>query len=147
MKLWGYDPVVVDENFKRLTESLPSAPNLPELIGGTSGSMVEYKLDDGTCLGFALYNNGAVSVQRAFLSKDGHFPVHFHKDRSEVLVVVQGKMKVRCGDFSKILEAGDFVFFPKSEEHETWAIEDTWMIGIEVPGYGGGYPDAGKHME
>jgi mannose-6-phosphate isomerase-like protein (cupin superfamily) len=123
------------QKLRELTEKLP-APLLTGLIAD-SCPHVEYVID-GTCIGFALYWEQDVAVQRAFMSGGSHFTLHEHKVH-EFLLVYQGYITVTIDDEEHEVEPPDAIHIPPNTPHTVLAHEDTWMIGITVPA-SEGYP-------
>ena len=126
------------ENLKKLEELIP---RLDEMIlaGGNPKGFVEYETDIGTCLGFTLYKNKQIAVQRTFLTKGTEFPKHVHDKETEIIIIFQGKGKriIYNDDGSikdeKIIDEGDCDRIEKGTLHSWYMLEDTWMIGITIP--------------
>ena len=131
------------EELRKLTHKLPS---LKELIQERHNKMVQWETDGGTCIGFTLWDEESVSVVRSFLSKGTHFKPHVHPGSNETMIIYKGKMKIRYNNSEQFLAEGDTVILDIEQPHETWALEDTWLIGITVPG-SEGYPRARHFVE
>lgn len=123
------------EKLRELTEQLPT-PLLTGLLTDTC-SHVEYEID-GTCIGFALYHQPHIAVQRAFMSAGSLFTLHEHKVH-EFLLVYQGFITVTIDDEEHDVEPPDVCHIPPHTAHTVLAHEDTWMIGVTVPA-SEGYP-------
>lgn len=119
---------------------------LEDLIQERRNKMVQWATDGGTCIGFSLWDEGGVSVVRSFLSKDTHFKPHIHPGCTETMVIYKGRMKIRYNGDERILEPGGSIALGKDRPHESWALEDTWLIGITVPA-SEGYPRERKYMD
>ena len=126
------------ENLKKLEELIP---RLDEMIlaGGNPKGFVEYETNDGTCLGFPLYKNKKVAVQRTFLTNGTEFPKHVHDEETEIIIIFQGKGNaIIYNDDSSIKEEqiigeGDCFRIEKGTYHSWYMLEDTWLIGITIP--------------
>ena len=105
-----------------------------------SSDMINYDIDEGTALGFGVFNDGNIAIQRAFMSKDGVFPIHKHEEL-EILIVYSGKLEVSFHETKdKLIKAPGIVYFNPGEVHCVRALEDSWMIGLTIP-TAEGYPD------
>lgn len=136
------------EKLKKLT------PRLNELVlnkdnpkKGNPKGFIEYKVKEGTCLGFPLYKIEEIGIQRAFLTKDAGFPIHIHDNEIEILVIYKGRGIARIYNDDgtlkeeKTLEIGDCIRIPMAVPHSWDMLEDTWLIGITIP-TSEDYPDA-----
>ena len=105
---------------------------------------ISYKTDDKineACLGYFLFKNPKVAVQRAHIKKGSILPQHEHK-QNEYLIIYDGKIKVTINEQEqRIYTAGQSVYFPPKTLHCVEALEDAWVIGITVPA-SEVYPDA-----
>ena len=61
-------------------------------------------------------------------------PLHVHAGQDEVAYVISGRHRVRCGDDTFSLEAGDMVFLPRAVPH-AWAqvSEDGELLSYFTP--------------
>ena len=116
-------------------------------------SFVEYNVKNGTSLGFGLFKNGTIAVQRAFGTKGTKFPEHQHNEQ-EYIIVYEGEIEIFCDNLFTInncvandqtspviLKEGDCAYFPPNTNHHLTYLQDSWIIGIIIPSVGG-YPDA-----
>jgi len=131
----------VDE-LKEMTEQLPPVPKLEELISnpGNKRHYIEYKVEDGTAIGFGLLSQCEVGVQKLFISSGTIFPEHVHNNEIEYGIVYNGKLKVTINENSRIIEKGDYIKFSAQEVHDIEALEDSWIIAISIPKIEG-YPN------
>ena len=81
-------------NFDKMVAATEKLPPIESLILTEKAGNIEYDCD-GTTLGFCLYNNGNVAVQRIFTSKGTYFPEHKHGER-EFGIVYNGEIEVKC---------------------------------------------------
>ena len=126
---------------RKLTEELPT---LLDFVERENGNFIQYSpASDGTFLGFGLYKEKDVAVQKVFMSKGTEIAEHKHTE-TECGIIYKGKAKINYnGKESKLLEKGDSVIFKPNEPHSGIILEDTWMIFITVPAEEG-YPDDRK---
>lgn len=128
------------DKLKILTEELPPVPKLSALVSQNDEitPYIEYAVEKGTAIGFAILYKDEISGQEAFMSKGTLFPFHIH-DALEILIPYEGKLLVRKGDEEIEVNVGDTITFKQGESHCVTALEDTWMVGITIPS-SDGYP-------
>src|SRR5215470_21452 len=49
-------------------------------------------------------------------------PPHFHPNEEQFMLVLEGRMKMVCGDEERIIEPGDLVHIPRNVRHGVCAI-------------------------
>lgn len=140
------------ETLKKLEEITPCLDDITYNDGDKD--FIEYNVgDSGTAIGFGVWKQPEIAVQRVFMSKGTIFPKHNHPEHEYVLVY-KGSFKVhRCEksparmsgkhstDKTGILGVGDGIYFAPNEEHWGEILEDTWILSTTIPA-GEGYPDA-----
>ena len=131
-----------DNNLARLrdlTGKLP--PVLSEFVVTKGADCIEYAGDDGgiNSIGFCLYKNDRVAVQRCYLPKGCSFPVHQH-DEKEWLIVFSGEIHATYEDRVVIMFPGQSVYFENHQVHGVYAKENSWVLGVTIPA-AEGYPD------
>ena len=124
-----------------LTDSLPAVALLKDIAHHAPG-FVQYDMQEGTCLGFALLSEPGIGVQKSFMSSGSIFGEHQH-DSVEWLIVYDGHLEVELEDKLTDLEPGGSVRIPEQTWHTVRALRDTWLIGVTVP-MEAGYPDANQ---
>jgi len=137
-------------NLEKQTKKLV---NLKDIVLKEHGTFTEYNVGDKTAIGFGLFKNDKIGVQRAFCNKSTEFPTHQHSEQ-EYIILYQGKIEVFCEEVCiikdyklsnktnpVILEGGDCAYFHPNTDHSIKILEDTWMIGIIIPSVEG-YPHA-----
>jgi len=116
-------------------------PHLTDMLNRSNDGVIEYSVECGTVIGFGLFHNDVVAVQRAFASFGSLFSRHEHAEH-EILIVISGHMVVIYDDETKVsLNSGESVNIPPNTPHRVDVLDDTWMIGVTVPA-SEGYPDA-----
>ena len=125
------------ENDGELTNTLTSLPNM---IDYEFDHTIDYSTNGNTgkILGFFLYNEPVVSVQRVFMEKGTKFPNHFHTS-FEYGIVYSGSIEVTHGGEVRTYGVGECMAFPNNEEHKGVALEDVWIVFVAVPS-AEGYP-------
>ena len=130
------------ERLEELTAQLDPPVTLPYLIKDSRSTAVEYQVPGGESFGFALYNDGHVAIQRAYVGKGACFTSHVHPGSREWLICYEGSIKVSIEGLPvKKLAPGDGVYINADTAHECEALEDSWLIGITIPAEEH-YPDA-----
>lgn len=134
------------ERLTELTLCLEPPLTVAALATFPADGAVEYRVD-GTCIGFNLWNEDRISVQRCFLSSGAVFPEHTHKKSTEWIIVYSGALRVKYGeeDFTTVVP-GEGVQIAIGQLHTVESLEDTWMIAVTVPA-DPGYPTGGPYIE
>ncbi len=122
---------------RALTEALPSLSRISVGVG-TSG-VVHYEVGDGTCIGFSLWNDGNIAVQRVFLSAGTKFPAHIHTGHEWVMVFSGNAIFQEEGSDPITLQPGSYVYDPPERAHCFTAITDCWALAVTIPA-DEGYP-------
>lgn len=114
-----------------LTKDLPSI----DYILSKNLTVVEYPTIVGTCYGFPLYRNSAVSIQRMFFSKGTVFPEHNHEDSTEYYVVYKGALEYHnhTEQYKQVIHPGDYIRTSSKQNHSLTALEDTEIVVVKVP--------------
>ena len=114
------------KKLEELTGWLTRSPGKPtELLYATEGG--------GECPTYAVYfEEGKVSVIRAFLADGEVFTEHFH-DEIEVLIPYTGALRAEVGGLSVRAGVGGQIYFPKGVPHRVTAVGDCWMIAVTRP--------------
>jgi quercetin dioxygenase-like cupin family protein len=123
---------------KVLTPALPRFPDMVREIGlhepGRPMSYALYDVIDGEAMGFGLYNEERVAVQRVYVTSGSTFSLHNH-DATEHIIVFEGEMIVNKPDDlagHKVL-TGESIVFPAHQDHEIYFPVGTWAIVVAVP--------------
>ena len=111
-----------------------------------------YEIDgDGTFIGFGLFKDKHIGVQRVYMSKGTKIPEHCHKE-AEFTVCYLGSFILKCDtdhvmvngkqeSKKKLLKPGDAAYFPPNSKHSGEMLEDSWVIAVTIPA-AEEYPDA-----
>lgn len=135
---------MADSSLRELRDMVEKLPDLSQLVGDFGQNHVEYHTKDGTTLGFRLWAEGEIAVQRTFLTEGATFPKHAH-DQHEYLLVYQGSIVVegaveRTGpNEGNITMPGCMVYIPPGTSHSVKVLQNCWLIGITIPA-AKGYP-------
>jgi quercetin dioxygenase-like cupin family protein len=120
-----------DKNLSRIRE-------LTEFVK-MRGEKVHYDLEQGSCEGVNLMNDGEVAVQYAVLAPDTVFPLHTHHDSKEILICIEGKFENIKGEIKTIALYSDIIEIRKGESHHVYTKDGCKIIGITIPA-NEGYP-------
>lgn len=128
--------------------------HLDDIVTSTNNSMTHYATtnDYGTFIGFGLYNDGDVAVQRVFMSRGTEVPEHAHEEDEYVIIykgtfefaaknggaTCKGKYGKLVGD-TIVLKEKDHIYIPSNVLHGGKMLEDTWIISVTIPA-AAGYP-------
>jgi mannose-6-phosphate isomerase-like protein (cupin superfamily) len=63
-------------------------------------------------------------------------PLHVHHREDELLVILEGQVRVVCGDQDLVLAAGGFAYLPRDVPHtfRTEGSQPTRMVAVFTPG-------------
>ena len=62
-------------------------------------------------------------------------PLHIHHSEDEIIQVLEGRLRVVCGDHDQLMEAGGFAFLPRGVPHAFWVEDEpARMLVIFTPG-------------
>jgi len=120
------------EELRKITDSLPPIPNLSAFMTDTKG-LVEYKVKEGYVTGEAIWKKPQYAIQQAFMKKGSIFGMHVHERSKEILIVINGEIKVTYGKESKVVKTGELVVVDINVEHDAEAIIDTFLVGMTIP--------------
>jgi len=76
--------------------------------------------------------------------------MHVHHREDESFYVLEGQLRLQCGDETFVAEAGSYIFLPRDVPHSFRVEGDTpaRMLTIETPGGGERFfVDAGRPVE
>ena len=122
---------------RALTDDLPPIPRLDELVenGTQAGRFIEYPAQQGTVIGFNLYHDKHIAIQRVFFSNGSITGDHTHGESVEMITITEGELVVEFVDTGKrkTLKAGDGIKIDKGVGHQGLAIKDTWAIAVTIP--------------
>jgi len=66
-------------------------------------------------------------------------PMHIHHRTDEAIWIIEGRLRLVCGESDVVIGAGAFTLLPRGVPHTFLALEDTKMLGIMSPGGTEGY--------
>lgn len=126
-----------------MNERKRAVAELSEMINGSTDSAVtNYVVDSGCSVGWGLYKDGRIAVQRNELSAGTIFPAHTHTDKAEWIIVYNGSIRFWYGDTDTVvLQVGDSLKLEPNVPHSAEVLELCHMIAITIPA-DEGYPDA-----
>lgn len=69
-------------------------------------------------------------IKKLFIRPGASISLQSHKNRSEVWIVLSGKIKVIKGGSQFKLKKGEFLKINKKEKHRITGLEDSWVLEI-----------------
>jgi quercetin dioxygenase-like cupin family protein len=80
--------------------------------------------------------DGRVSVMELLAPAEFGSPMHIHHREDELMQVLEGKLRVVCGDdVDEVVSAGGFAFLPRGVPHAFWVLEGpARMLVVFTPG-------------
>jgi quercetin dioxygenase-like cupin family protein len=90
-----------------------------------------------------------VSVMELLAPKDFGPPLHIHHQEDELVQVLEGKLRVVCGDADTVVGEGGFAFLPRGVPHTFWVLEGPAraLIVFTPGGVEAMFVDSGKRVE
>lgn len=61
----------------------------------------------------------------------GQFPMHKHDDEDEMFLVIKGQIQIEFADYTKTVNAGEFIVIPKGHPHSPIAVEEAHVLLFE----------------
>ena len=79
---------------------------------------------------------GRVSVAEFWMPAQFGPPLHVHHAEDELLQILEGTVRVACGDTDLVLSPGGFAYLPRGVPHTFWVqgSEPARMLTIFTPG-------------
>lgn len=79
---------------------------------------------------------GRVSAAEFLLPPQFGPPLHIHHGEDELIQILEGTVRIVCGDVDVVLEAGGFAYLPRDVPHTFWVQGDrpARMLAIFTPG-------------
>lgn len=122
-----------NENLQILESLTKKLVPFKDIIKKETSDYVELEAENGSIVGFNLYKDKKVLVSR-FLMTDGvSFSKHFHDGIYEILVVIEGELKLTFEDKEVILKERDSITIEPDVSHSGMAKGNTWVIAISMP--------------
>ncbi len=87
-------------------------------------------------LGVDAAQDGRVSAAEFWMPAQFGPPVHIHHAEDELLQIIEGNVRIVCGDTDVILGPGGFAYLPRGVPHTFWVQGDepARMLAIFTPG-------------
>lgn len=136
---------MLSDNLRKLKEITPKLSKFiiskPNHDSSNPGNFIEYSPNDGgTFLGFGLFKNTNIAVQRVFMSKGTKIPEHNHKEW-ECCITYSGNYILHYKEEDREMPPKSIAIFEPDKPHSGIMLEDTWIIAITIPA-SGDYPNA-----
>jgi mannose-6-phosphate isomerase-like protein (cupin superfamily) len=89
-----------------------------------------------TKLPVAAAEGGRVSAAEFLLPAQFGPPLHIHHREDELLQILEGRVRVVCGDSDVVVGAGGFAYLPRDVPHTFWVQGDqrARMLAVFTPG-------------
>jgi mannose-6-phosphate isomerase-like protein (cupin superfamily) len=80
--------------------------------------------------------DGRVSAAEFWMPAQFGPPLHIHRGEDELLQIIEGRVRIVCGDTDVIAGPGDFAYLPRGVPHTFWVQGDrpARMLAIFTPG-------------
>jgi mannose-6-phosphate isomerase-like protein (cupin superfamily) len=98
--------------------------------------------------------DGRVSAAEFLMPAQFGPPLHIHRAEDELLQILEGHVRVVCGDTDVVLDSGGFAYLPRGVPHTFWVQGDepARMLAVFTPGgleamfAGSGVPTDSAHV-
>lgn len=100
----------------------------------------DHVLQMGACVTVKLPADAAegarVSAAEFLMPPEFGPPLHVHHGEDELLQILEGRVRVVCGDQDEVLSAGGFAYLPRDVPHTFWVQGDQGarMLTVFTPG-------------
>jgi quercetin dioxygenase-like cupin family protein len=123
-----------------LTNNLPPIPNFKQFeIGGEKHSKM-YAVVNGEMRGYTIHSQPELSIAKVHMTKGSLLEEHIHGESDELLVVIDGELKLIIDNRITTLKKFDHIKISKSINHIAFAPEETWLVAVTIP-KDDGYPE------
>jgi mannose-6-phosphate isomerase-like protein (cupin superfamily) len=79
--------------------------------------------------------DGRVSATEFLMPAQFGPPLHIHHEEDEILQILEGRVRIVCGDEDTVAEPGTFAFLPRGVPHTFWVVEGpARMLALFTPG-------------
>lgn len=121
------------ESLKQLTSQLSPVPDFKTFEKQAWEGWKEYHVLDGFMRSESLYHCDEVTIVKTHITKHSILQEHIHKDSMELLVILEGQLKLIVNNRVMTLNPFDHVKIDKNTNHIAMATEDTLLIAVTIP--------------
>ena len=75
-----------------------------------------------------------VSAAEFLMPADFGPPLHIHHGEDEILQILEGTIRIVCGDTDVIAGPGTFAYLPRAVPHTFWVKEPARILAVFTPG-------------
>jgi quercetin dioxygenase-like cupin family protein len=122
----------------------------PVVLGPGEGESVWFLNSRMTLKATGATTGGGYGLLESSIPPGFSPPMHVHHREDESFYVLEGQLRLQCGDETFVAEAGSYIFLPREVPHSFRVEGDTpaRMLTIETPGGGERFfVDAGRPVE
>jgi quercetin dioxygenase-like cupin family protein len=122
------------DKLAELYDKFPEVPHFSDLLLGKMNDVFEYKTSElGKFTSRALKDSPEISIAESFLRKGSKVEFHQHEKSYEILIILEGEMRVEFADRIKTLKKYKYVIIEEGQPHAAEVTEDTKFIALTVP--------------
>lgn len=121
----------MSEHLERLRELTGTLSLFPPAVIEKPG-YTEWKVKNGKCFAWYLFEQKEISVCRTFLTKGTIFPKHSHKEK-ELIIIYEGKITLYTQDNCYELGYSDSYIVEPNIDHAVEANENSMVLAITLP--------------
>ena len=82
----------------------------------------------------AAHTSGGYGLIISKVARGAGSPLHVHHTADEGILLLSGRVRVRCGEDEFTLAPGDYTHLPRGVPHAFMPEEDSEMVGLVAPG-------------
>lgn len=128
------------DRLNEITSILPPVPNFKEFEVTKQGNMKTYNVINGAMCGYNIHSQPELSIAKVHMTKGSLLEEHTHGESLELLVIIDGSLKLIADNRTTTLNKFDHIKINKRKPHVAFAAEETWLIAVAIPkDYG--YPE------
>lgn len=122
------------DELKKITPRLPIITTLKDFTSSEGYGFKHYSIRGGTAESLNIYNDDDdISIAKTFIPGRTEFIPHIHRASYEILIVLEGKLKVEVDGNSIDLAKHSSIKIEKESVHAAYAETDTTIIVATIP--------------
>lgn len=121
------------EILEKLTNRLPKYPTLKDLKINEWKEWNEYKVIGGSMKSQSIHNCNEVAICKTIMSKGTILEEHIHPGSAEILVVLEGTLKILMDNGVYTLSNSEYLKINENINHIAMAMENTTLLAVTIP--------------
>lgn len=109
--------------------SVATLSDFKEVVDG----ITKYRLMKGYATTSSLLDHRHVSIAVTTIPDGGKFQEHVHRIEKEMLIILEGRLRMSINKKSKIYKEGSLITINKNVKHDATAIGDAVIVALTIP--------------